>query len=74
MKRTNANGTDPSKGLAPGRNLRGAGLRMGISPHTVRALVRRRDLGHYRIGKRIIITDEQIDEFMARHRVAARPA
>ena len=74
MKRTNANGNDPGKGLGPGRDLKGAAVRMGLSPHTVRVMVRRRILGHFRFGKRIVITDEQIDECMARHRVEARPA
>jgi excisionase family DNA binding protein len=63
---------DPLDAPAPGRNLRDTGRKMGISPHTVRVLVRRRELAHYRIGKRIVITDADIDAYMARCRVAAR--
>jgi excisionase family DNA binding protein len=72
MGRKRVSLTDPVDTPAPGRDLRGAGRKMGISPHTVRVLVRRRELAHYRIGKRIVITDPDIDAYMARRRVAAR--
>lgn len=58
---------DPIEG-----SLRWAGRKMGISPHTVRMLVRQRALAHYRVGRRIVILDPDIDAFMARRRVAAR--
>jgi excisionase family DNA binding protein len=45
---------------------------MGISPHTVRMLVRQKLLTHYRVGRRIVILDVDIDAFMAKRRVPAR--
>lgn len=65
--------TAKRKRQAPGEgSLKWAGLKMGISEHTVRALVRRKALAHYRVGRRIVILDPDIDAFMARRRVPAQ--
>jgi excisionase family DNA binding protein len=64
--------TDTVEVASPGRDLRGAARQMGISPHTVRMLVRQKALAHYRVGRRIVIFDSDIAAFMARRRVAAR--
>jgi excisionase family DNA binding protein len=57
-----------------GRDLRYAALVLGISPHTVRQLVRRRQLTHYRIGRRLIFRDDDLQHYLDRHRVEARAA
>jgi excisionase family DNA binding protein len=57
---------------ATGRDLRYAAAFLGLSPHTVRALARRRALVHYRIGRRLIFKDADLSAFLTRHRVEAR--
>lgn len=57
---------------ATGRNLKYAAAFTGLSKFTVRAYVRRRLIGHYRIGRRLVFKDEDLAAFMARRRVEAR--
>jgi excisionase family DNA binding protein len=54
---------------ASGRDLGYAAAFTGLSPHTVRALARRRVIAHYRLGRRIVFKDEDLAEYMRRHRV-----
>lgn len=55
-----------------GRDLKYAGAFLGLSPHTVRAMVRRKMLAHYRVGRRLIFRDSDLQAFMDRHRVEAK--
>jgi excisionase family DNA binding protein len=57
-----------------GRDLDFAAKMTGISKHTLRLYVRRRLIGHYRIGRRIVFSDGDIADFLARHRVPAHEA
>lgn len=57
-----------------GRNLRYSAKVIGVSPHTLRAFVRQRKIAHYRVGRRLVFKDEDLREFLARHRVEVRPA
>ena len=54
---------------ATGRNLGYAATFMGLSKHTVRALARRRAIAHYRIGRRLVFKDADLEVFMATRRV-----
>jgi hypothetical protein len=72
MGRKRVRVTDTISTPAAGHDLREAGRRMGISEHTVRALVRQRALAHYRIERRIVLLEPDIDAFMAKRRVVAR--
>jgi excisionase family DNA binding protein len=58
---------------ATGRDLRWVAARMGLSPHTVRQLARRRALAHYKIGRRLVFVEADVVAYMQRHRVEARP-
>lgn len=55
-----------------GRDLRYASLFLGVSPHTVRALARRKELAHFRIGRRLIFKDTDLQQYLDRHRVEAK--
>jgi len=57
---------------ATGRDLRYAAAFLGISPHTVRALARRKALAHYRVSRRLIFKDADLQAFLDRHRVDAK--
>lgn len=57
---------------ATGRDLRYAGAFLGISPHTVRQLARRQQVGHYRIGRRLIFKDADLQAYLDRHRVEVK--
>jgi excisionase family DNA binding protein len=57
---------------ASGRNLTYAGKFLGLSPHTVRQLARRQQLAHFRIGRRLIFKDSDLEAFMASRRVEAK--
>ncbi len=46
-----------------------AAPRVGVSPHTLRAWVRRRKIPFYRCGRRIVFSQEDIDQFLADCRV-----
>lgn len=63
--------TDAPNGTS-GRDLRYAALFMGLSVHTVRQKARRGELAHYRLGRRLVFKDTDLEAFMARHRVEAR--
>ena len=43
---------------------------MGVSPHTLRAWVRRRKIPFYRCGRRIVFSPEELERFMETCRVA----
>jgi excisionase family DNA binding protein len=58
---------------ATGRDLRYAAGFLGLSPHTVRALARRRALAHFRLGRRLIFKDADLEGYLSKHRVEARP-
>lgn len=53
-------------------NVTEAARRLGISKFTVRALVRKRKLSAYRIGRRVVLDSEDVARFLAAHRVEAR--
>ena len=55
-----------------GRDLGYTASMIGLSPHTVRALARRRELAHYRLGRRLVFRDSDIAEYLRRHRVEVR--
>jgi excisionase family DNA binding protein len=55
-----------------GHDLKWAAARLGLSPHTVRALARRRELSHVRIGRRLVFYEGDLAAYVARHRVEAR--
>jgi excisionase family DNA binding protein len=57
-----------------GHDLEYAAAYLGISKHTVRALARRRELEHYRVGRRLVFKDAQLRAYLDRHRVEARKA
>ena len=43
--------------------------RLHLHERTVRNLIRRGDLGHVRIGKRVLVTTDQLATFIDAHRV-----
>lgn len=45
--------------------------RLGVSYQTVIKLLRRREIGYLRIGKRYVITEADLNAFLARARVPA---
>ena len=45
--------------------------RLGISKFTVRALIRRRELAAYRIGRRLVLDSETIERFLAERRLTS---
>jgi excisionase family DNA binding protein len=55
-----------------GRDLKYAAAFVGLSVHTVRQLARRKAITHYRLGRRLVFKDEDLTEYMCRHRVEAR--
>jgi excisionase family DNA binding protein len=57
-----------------GRDLRWVAARLGLSRHTVRAMARRRELAHVRIGRRLIFYESDVAAYLSRHRVEAREA
>jgi excisionase family DNA binding protein len=44
---------------------------LGISKHTVRYLLRTGQLPCFRIGRRIVLDRQDLDEFLSRHRQLA---
>ncbi len=55
-------------------DVREAAKRLGISPFTLRAMARyRRVIPYYKVGRRIVFAPEDVDAFLARARVEARP-
>ncbi len=47
---------------------------LGVSPFMVRALIRRRTLPYYRVGRRIVLDPEDLERYLRQHRVEAREA
>lgn len=45
--------------------------RIGVDQKTVRRLIDRRELGHIRIGKRVLISEQQLQAFLASRVVPA---
>jgi excisionase family DNA binding protein len=48
-----------------------AAQRLGISPLTMRAWVRQRRLPVVRLGRRVLLDPQDVEEYMDTHRVAA---
>jgi excisionase family DNA binding protein len=57
-----------------GRDLKWAAAFTGLSVHTVRALARRHELAHFRLGRRLIFREADLAAYMAAHRVEATAA
>lgn len=53
-------------------NIHGAARHLGISPHTVRHMVRRQVLPHYRLGRAVRLAIEDLDAYLERCRVPAK--
>jgi len=52
-------------------NLEGAARRLDISVRRLRILIQAKQIGHSRTGKSSwIFSEEDLDEFLARHRIA----
>ena len=49
-----------------------AALVLGVSVYTVRALIRQRRLAYHRIGRRIILDRQDLEQFLRAHRVEPR--
>src|SRR5262249_19876442 len=60
---------DPGVDGGPARDLDYAAAFLGLSKHTVRALTRRRRLAHFRLGRRLVFRDADLEDYMRRHRV-----
>jgi len=54
-----------------GRDLKYGAAFLGLSPHTLRALARRKAITHYKIGRRLVFKDQDLQEYLDRHRVEA---
>lgn len=59
---------------ASGRDLKFAAEFLGLSVHTVRALARRRLIGHYRLGRRLVFKEPDLVEYLRQHRVEPQEA
>jgi excisionase family DNA binding protein len=55
-----------------GRDLEYAAQFTGLSKFTLRVYLRRGLIAHYRLGRRIVLKDSDLEAFMRRHRVEAR--
>lgn len=42
-----------------------------VSPRTLRRMAERREIGHYRVGRRLLFSDQDIAEFLKKSRVPA---
>lgn len=49
-----------------------AAAQVGVSKFTVRTWVRQRRLGHFRLGRRIVISQGDLGRFLAAHHVEPR--
>lgn len=49
-----------------------AAERLGVSHHTLRAWLRQRRLEHVRLGRRVLVSQEAVDRFIADNVVPAR--
>jgi excisionase family DNA binding protein len=59
---------------AAGHDLKYAAAFLGLSKHTVRQLARRKTIAHYRLSRRLVFKDHDLEEYLNRHRVEATPA
>jgi excisionase family DNA binding protein len=46
-----------------------AALRMNVSKFTLRRWVRERRLAHYRLGRRVVLSEADLERFLAANRV-----
>ena len=53
-------------------NLMEAAPALGVSPHTLRAWTRQRRIPFYRCGRRIVFARQDLEDFLAQHRVPVR--
>jgi excisionase family DNA binding protein len=49
-----------------------AARRLGVSRFTVRAWLRQRKLEHFKLGRRVVLSESAIANFLERHRVEAQ--
>ena len=49
---------------------RAAAKALGVSLITVRRLIAERKLGHYRVGRRVVLSTDDVAAYLAAHRVA----
>jgi excisionase family DNA binding protein len=56
---------------ATGRDLDYAALVTGLSKHTVRLKARRGEIAHFKLGRRLVFRDADLEDYMRRHRVDA---
>lgn len=49
-----------------------AAARLGVSKHTLRGWLRRRLLAHFRLGRRVLVSEADLRDFLASRRVEAR--
>jgi len=54
-----------------GHDLDYAAAFLGISKHTVRQLARRRQLAHFKIGRRLVFKDPDLQAYLDARRVEA---
>ena len=45
--------------------------RLGVSVFMVRALIRRRQLAYYKVGRRIVLDVADLERYLLKHRVEA---
>ena len=53
-------------------DIKTAAARLGVSPFTVRAWVRQRRLAHAKLGRRVLISEDALEYFVAQNTVGAR--
>jgi len=49
-----------------------AAARLGVSKFTLRSWIRQRRLAHYRLGRRVVLAEHDLDRFLETRRVEAR--
>ena len=66
--------TQDGNGRGPRRRLsvQEAAPILGVSVFMVRALIRRRAVPYYRVGRRIVLDAEDLERYLRQHRVEAR--
>ena len=63
----------PPEAIAPRRcSVTEAAAVLGVSVYMVRALIRQRRLAYHRIGRRIILDRQDLEQFLRAHRVEPR--
>jgi len=50
-------------------NFKGVAGQIGVSIPKVRVLVRQREIPHYRIGRRVVFDTEEVQAWLAEHRI-----